>query len=177
MLEVCITPNKIDQFTTLLHQFQFTFYDESYRLYHDKVGLISVVPSHKSFYFHFFDQEKMEHFQEIHTLLAEIIQLSEATYDDHKAFLGYLEDGSKTYILTNWHKWLDYLNEAKHISMQGQLVKLFSQEYKLLSEGLLLSFENNNTPFTVTACTLITANGEQFFQGDSLIIEATGQFF
>ncbi|TLS37832.1 hypothetical protein [Pseudalkalibacillus caeni] len=120
----------------------------------------------------------MESYEKVHTILKELQAETGAEIDDSEALLGYLSNGEKACILTNWDKWTVFLNEARHNSMKGQKVKVYNGN-ELFHEGILVDYEregNSSDSFIVKSCTLITVFGEKKFNGQELKIEATGEF-
>lgn len=177
MLYVTITTKDAEQMTSTLHALDFTYYDGSYRLSNKRYGDIDVHHSADKYTFSFPDSEGFLKYLAIHQLLVQILQEVEGTFDDTAAFMGYLENGEPSYILTNWQAWVDFLQGAKHVSMTGMRVKVFNDKYIPLEEGVLLEYSVTNNPFNVTSCTLLTEQGEKKLNGEHYIIEATSQFF
>lgn len=110
----------------------------------------------------------------IHHALVELIDNLHATYDDSHCSLGYLEDGSQTFIVTNWAAWERFLTTAKLKSLEGKKVSVQDENENVLLEGLLVDYETEpfNESFTIISCSVITLFGERKTSGSNLKIEA-----
>ncbi|AST90385.1 hypothetical protein ACWE42_22830 [Sutcliffiella cohnii] len=110
----------------------------------------------------------------IHHALIDLIDNLHATYDDSHCCLGYLEDGSQTFIVTNWAAWEKFLTTAKLKSLEGKKVSVQDENENVLLEGLLVDYETDpfNDIFTIISCSVITLFGERKTTGSNLKIEA-----
>lgn len=160
----------------VLHAHDFIYFDGLYRNQDTNLGDIFIKPTDDRLIVRFSDHENFPRYKMIHQMLVQLIVELEATYDDSNAFMGYLKDGSSSHILTNWQAWADFILGAKHTSMINQKVKVFTENYQPLTEGLLVDFTSTDEPFRITSCTLITQEGEQLIEQDGLVLEATGEF-
>ncbi|QOR65046.1 hypothetical protein IM538_14495 [Cytobacillus suaedae] len=114
----------------------------------------------------------------LHHLILSINAKINGEIDDSKSLLGYLENGEPAYIITNWDNWTMFLNKAKHVSMEGQKVKVYNEVGLEVASGLLVGYDSdqtNNEKFIITSCTLVTLFGEKTYTGKQLIIEPTGE--
>ena len=110
----------------------------------------------------------------IHQSLVIIIEQLDATFDDSKCSLGYLQDGSEARIITNWIHWEKFLTAAKLKSLEGKKVAIFGENEELLLEGLLVDYETDPLKeiFTIISASVITLFGERNTTGANLKIEA-----
>lgn len=114
----------------------------------------------------------------LHHLILSVNATIDGKIDDSKSLLGYLENGEPAYIITNWDNWTAFLNRAKHVSMEGQKVKVLNEVGLEVGSGLLVGYESDQTnqdQFIITSCTLVTLFGERTYTGKQLIIEPTGE--
>jgi uncharacterized ubiquitin-like protein YukD len=119
-----------------------------------------------------------EQYKSIHKLIKTIAEAIAASVDDHLALMGYLGDGSEAFIFNGWSNWLIFLEDAKHVSMEGQKVQVFNKDV-LLGEGILMDIQKDKTvteDFRIIECSIITKSGERTLQGDHLQIIPTGEF-
>lgn len=114
----------------------------------------------------------------LHHLILSINASINGEIDDSKSLLGYLENGEPAYIITNWDSWTTFLNKAKHVSMEGQKVKVYNEVGLEVGSGLLVGYDSDRTnqkQFIITSCTLVTLFGERTYTGKQLTIEPTGE--
>lgn len=119
-----------------------------------------------------------DQYKEIHAIINKLATELHAIIDDHQAFMGYLKDGEKAFLIHNWNEWMYLLEKAKHTSMEGQKVQVY-QNQLLIGEGILLnSTYNKSIPneFQIIECSIISKDGEKVFSGNGLRIVATGEF-
>ncbi|MFN7251790.1 MAG: hypothetical protein ACK4M9_13465 [Anaerobacillus sp.] len=119
-----------------------------------------------------------DQYKSLHKVIKTIAENISASVDDHLALMGYLGDGSEAFIFNGWSHWMIFLEDAKHVSMEGQKVQVFNNDV-LLGEGILMAFQKDKTvkeDFRIIECLLITKNGERTLLGDHLKIIATGEF-
>lgn len=119
-----------------------------------------------------------DQYKSLHKLIKTIAEATAASVDDHLALMGYLGDGSEAFIFNGWSKWMIFLEDAKHVSMEGQKVQVFNKDI-LLGEGILMAVQKDKTvteDFRIIECSIITKIGEKTLQGDHLQIVATGEF-
>ncbi len=114
----------------------------------------------------------------LHHLILSVNTSIDGKLDDSKSLLGYLENGEPAYIIMNWANWTVFLNKAKHVSMEGQKVKVYNEIGLEVASGLLVGYETDQTnqeQFIITSCTLVTLFGEKTYTGKQLVIEPTGE--
>ncbi|MCT8140420.1 hypothetical protein H1D32_23610 [Anaerobacillus sp. CMMVII] len=132
----------------------------------------------KKLHLTFSKELSFEQYKHLHKMIKSIAENIHATVDDHLALMGYLEDGNEAYIYHGWNKWMQFLEGAKHVSMEGQKVQVFN-ETQLLAEGILLELEKDEDTideFKIIKCTIITKTGEKTLTGEHLRIIPTGEF-
>ncbi|WP_209125235.1 hypothetical protein [Alkalihalobacillus sp. BA299] len=114
----------------------------------------------------------------IHQLIEQLLDHCEGpSINDSSAFIGYLPDGGKAYIYDRYKEWREFILKAKHRSMEGQKVEVFSGIEKL-ADGILIDYElENDKPFLLKNVTLLTRFGEKVLTASDLSITATGEFF
>jgi hypothetical protein len=120
----------------------------------------------------------LKEYELLHHLFLSINTTIDGKIDDSKSLLGYLEQGEPAYIITNWDSWTMFLNQAKHVSMEGQKVKVYNEVGLEVGSGLLVGYESDTTnekQFIITSCTLVTLFGERTYTGKQLTIEPTGE--
>ncbi len=119
-----------------------------------------------------------EQYKHIHKIIRLIAEKLVAIIDDHLALMGYLEDGKEAYIYHGWNQWVQFLEGAKHVSMEGQKVQVYDDQL-LIAEGILIDAVKNeasNDDFKIIQCTVITKDGEKALMGEDLKIIPTGEF-
>ncbi|MFV8829878.1 hypothetical protein [Alkalihalobacterium sp. APHAB7] len=116
--------------------------------------------------------------EKIHELIEQLLLHSaESTLDDTQAFIGYLPDGSQAFISHRFKEWREFILKAKHRSMEGQKVEIFSENEKL-ADGILVDYElADGQTFEIKSITLLTRFGEKVFSQSKMSIAATGEFF
>lgn len=118
-------------------------------------------------------------YEQVHNLITTISQEIKGVIDDSNSLLGYLENGEPAYIVKNWNSWTIFLNRAKHISMEGQKVRILNEDGNEIATGLLVGYEvdpSSEAQFSISSCTLVTTFGERTFSGSQLSIEPTGEW-
>ncbi|MCD8510191.1 MAG: hypothetical protein LRY73_10185 [Bacillus sp. (in: Bacteria)] len=76
----------------------------------------------------------------------------------------------KVFIYQRFSHWSEYINEAKHKSLEGQKVAIHHGE-EVLGEGMLLSYKKVTDPASNSlfiTCEIVTKEGEQSFFGENL---------
>ncbi|WP_335869837.1 hypothetical protein [Bacillus sp. 2205SS5-2] len=124
----------------------------------------------------FSPQLNLEQYARIHQVLSNLIEDLSAVYDDTNSLLGYLKNGEGAYILTNWHKWIDFLQQAKLKTLEGKKVRILDENQLELATGLFVGYQKNENSAVISKCTVITLFGERTFKGTSLTIEATNEW-
>ncbi|WP_047151161.1 hypothetical protein [Aneurinibacillus tyrosinisolvens] len=94
--------------------------------------------------------------------------------------IGYLEDGTKASLFSNWEEWLTFLYGARYKAIEGNYVRVYDPQYNLLEDGILESYHTGNDSdgiSRIVSCSLRIEEqirelaAERFF-----IVEATGEF-
>ncbi|RBW68361.1 hypothetical protein [Bacillus taeanensis] len=183
MLSVTLTYEEVLDVETILLETNLVKSTKAYVL-KTKEGsvLLEAIPKsdEQCVSFSFSGNLTMAQYQTIHDTITAISDQLHAVIDDQEAFMGYLENYEKAYLITNWEKWVYFLNGAKHTSMEGQKVRIYNEQNFQIAEGILVHYEKDEAKkdtFTVTSCSLITTFGERTFTGGNLRIEATGEFY
>ena len=111
----------------------------------------------------------MEDCVKINGVINTLSKTIDGDVDDSKAHLGYDKNSNKIYIFNGFHNWAEFIDEAKHKSMEGQKVAI-KHGGNTLGEGIMLTFNKSSSDNNskITNCTLITKSGEQSFYGDDL---------
>ena len=113
----------------------------------------------------------------IHRFLVMLAEKINGRVFDKGSMLGYLQDGTPAYIVTNWDEWSRFLHEKKLHSSQGEYVHVYA-DGELLDSGILLDYEmsKEGEAFAITSCTLLTSEGEATLHGEALVLEAEQRF-
>lgn len=164
-----------------LRALDFKYNEGIYVLKNDKKGLFASItnkPKMKQLSLEFSGELSFEQYKELHLIVSTIATKIQADVNDEAAFMGYLDDGSEVFIYNNWGNWLQFIEGAKHVSMEGQKVQLFNGK-ELLEEGILIEAvkdKSSQNEFRLLKCTIITKNGEKTIRGDNLKVVVTGEF-
>lgn len=120
-----------------------------------------------------------DHYKQIHKIIKIITEKIEVIgVDDSLASMGYLENGEEAFIYHGWSSWVQFLESAKHVSMEGQKVQVYNEQL-LVAEGILIEANKDevaNEDFRIVQCTVITKQGEKSIMGENLRIIPTGEF-
>ncbi|MCE7794890.1 hypothetical protein K8O68_21100 [Salipaludibacillus sp. CUR1] len=119
------------------------------------------------------DEISFDGCKELYALIAHLSEHLQAEVDDKEAMLGYDSEGRPAYLYHGFTAWREFINKAKHRSMEGFTVEVFDGK-KLLGRGILIQSDvssrtkqgQKQTPF----CTIISSEGEETFLGDHLNI-------
>ncbi|MDG5789159.1 hypothetical protein QA612_17005 [Evansella sp. AB-P1] len=115
------------------------------------------------------DNVTMDDCEAVNKVIQNLSKYLDGDIDDSKGQLGYDENGDKVFIYHGFDQWKDYIENAKHHSLEGQHVNVFHGD-ELLGRGILLTYNQERTHKQTTTCTLLTTTGEQYFVGDNLKI-------
>ncbi|WP_243292496.1 hypothetical protein [Bacillus sp. FJAT-47783] len=118
----------------------------------------------------------LEEYTTIHHLLKEILQDGKLNFDDSNSLLGYLKNGEGAYILTNWYKWYEFLQDAKLKSLEGKKVRVLDEKERELASGLFVEYKKDNASHKIIQCSVITLLGERTYSGNALKIEPTNEW-
>ncbi|WP_096199002.1 hypothetical protein [Bacillus sp. FJAT-45350] len=126
----------------------------------------------------FSNELEFEQLEQINLVIQQIgAHCKNGLIDDSKAFVGYLDDGESAYIIKRFGEWRRFILEAKHKSMEGQKVAVYDNQNEL-GTGLLLGYSlKEGIDFNVHKVTLLTASGEQTYDGTHLTVKTTGEYF
>ncbi|MBU9721808.1 MULTISPECIES: hypothetical protein [Bacillaceae] len=121
-----------------------------------------------------FPQEvAMEDCQNIYNIISHIADHTEGSVHDSNAHIGYDEAGNKVFIYHGFSVWTDFIDKAKHKSLEGQKVAVYYGD-DIIGEGILLTYKrkqvSSNKKEDVLSCTLVTTEGEQTFHGENMEI-------
>ncbi|GAA3320196.1 hypothetical protein GCM10020331_030200 [Ectobacillus funiculus] len=114
----------------------------------------------------------------IHRFLIILAEKINGRIFDKGSMLGYLQDGTPAYIVTNWDEWSRFFYMRKKLhSSQGEYVHVYANS-ELLESGILLEYEmsKEGEAFAITSCTLLTSEGETTLHGEALVLEAEQRF-
>ncbi|MEI5908246.1 hypothetical protein WAK64_14400 [Bacillus spongiae] len=179
MLSVVIDLSNLEFVEELLRAYKFTKQKETYVLKKKNNIFINATINHSSCKLktEFSPHLTLEQYEEIHDIHVHLIkELNTTKYDDRNSLLGYLQNGEKAYIITNWEKWYSFLQEAKYKSLEGKKVMIQDESKQELASGLFLSYDSDPNTAKITRCTVITLFGERTFKGDGLTIEPTNEW-
>jgi hypothetical protein len=118
----------------------------------------------------------LEEYTEIHQVIVTLAEKLNAEVDDQKALLGYLKNSEGAYILTNWQKWYEFLQEAKFITLKGKKIRVLDENQIEKSSGLFVNYKLDEQTRNICECTLITLFGEKQITGSDLTIEPTNEW-
>ncbi|UCZ51976.1 hypothetical protein LGQ02_14095 [Bacillus shivajii] len=115
------------------------------------------------------NEVSFEECQKANTIIRFIADNVQGEIDDERAQLGYDEEGKPVYIYHRFEHWVEFIDEAKHRSLEGQKVAVLHGK-EILGEGLLLTFKKeqpiDDSSQPVISCTLLTTDGEESFYGE-----------
>ncbi|OIJ10461.1 hypothetical protein BKP37_18155 [Anaerobacillus alkalilacustris] len=181
MLEVILTYKGFQPIFETLRGLQFKYNEGVYVLDEQTTNYTATIindTSNDQLKLQFSKELSFEQYKHLHKIIKIIVESIQAKVDDHQALMGYLDNGNEAYIYHGWSAWVQFLEGAKHVSMEGQKVQVYENQL-LLGEGILVEStkaESTNDDFYITECKLITHNGEQTFTGEQLKIIAIGEF-
>jgi hypothetical protein len=118
----------------------------------------------------------LEEYTEIHQVIVTLAEKLNAEVDDQKALLGYLKNSEGAYILTNWQKWYEFLQEAKFITLKGKKIRVLDENQIEKSSGLFVHYKLDEQTRNICECTLITLFGEKQITGSDLTIDPTNEW-
>jgi hypothetical protein len=118
----------------------------------------------------------LEEYTQIHQVIVTLAEKLNAEVDDQKALLGYLKNSEGAYILTNWQKWYEFLQEAKFITLKGKKIRVLDENEQEKSSGLFVHYKLDEQTRNICECTLITLFGEKKITGNDLTIEPTNEW-
>ncbi|MDQ0255425.1 hypothetical protein J2S74_002807 [Evansella vedderi] len=181
MLTTEVIYKKDGMLNTLLQSFGFHLNNGEYSLalpttkrklklipYQDKKTLKLTFPENVS----------MKDCQIIYEIIYTLSEELQGNVKDENALLGYDNAGQKVFIYHGFPNWSDYINEAKHKSLEGQMVSVSHGE-EILGEGMLLTYDkkedtSNGTIFI--SCDILTKSGEQSFFGENIEVTPITQW-
>ena len=143
----------------------------------DKLVTIEVREETKEVSVSFSEKLSYAQYALIHRFLVILAEKINGRIFDKGSMLGYLQDGTPAYIVTNWDDWSRFLHEKKLHSSQGEYVHVYANS-ELLESGILLEYEmsKEGEAFAITSCTLLTSEGETTLHGEALVLEAEQRF-
>lgn len=121
----------------------------------------------------------LDEYRQIHEAISFVAEHGDVSVDDQGSQLGYLQNGEEAYILTNWNEWVLFLEKARHKSMEGQKVRVLTDNGFELGNGILSEYTLNDSlekGFEIEKCILITTIGERTFRGPNIKLEPTGEW-
>ncbi|WP_142383515.1 hypothetical protein [Bacillus sp. T33-2] len=148
----------------------------SYIAMHQGKTLAELQPGMNEVVFQISQHLSLEEFQVLHDGIVSISEATGAEIDETKCQLGYLQNGDKAYLISNWDDWKQFLVSAKLKTLEGQNVIVKKENGEQLGAGLLAEFTTAVNPFRITSCTLITLFGDKKIEGTQLTVEPAGQF-
>ncbi|MBU9713252.1 hypothetical protein [Evansella tamaricis] len=175
MLSVIIKYTGEKMFFSYISTLGFSYDQNSYRLALSKRAGGPVVLTHqpelKKLILQFPKEVTMEDCKTINEIITSITNEIKGDVDDQGAHIGYDKHGKEIYIYHGFYKWSDFINKAKHRSLEGHKVSVLHGENEL-GEGILLTYErrkiSNDQRGDIVSCTLITKEGEQSFYGEAI---------
>lgn len=179
MLQVTLSYGEEQPIFEILRNLQFSYDQGVYVLKDvDFTATISHDTSNKTLILLFSKELSFEQYKLLHIIIATLHKNIDGLVDDQSAFMGYLENGKEAYIYHCWSEWVVYLEVAKHVSMEGQKVKVYDDQLQI-AEGILVSAVTDTTVkknFQILQCSIITKSGEMMLTGEHLKIIPTGEF-
>ncbi|UTR11139.1 hypothetical protein MM300_02065 [Evansella sp. LMS18] len=128
-------------------------------------------PADKEINLTFPEEVTMEDCIEINRIIEAIAGEIDGKVDDSEAHLGYDKDGNKKFIYHGFNSWAEFIDDARHKTLEGQKVAVKHGD-EIMGEGILLTLDRarEGDKVKVISCTLVTTSGEQSFYGDDLQI-------
>lgn len=179
MLQVIFSYKNEQPIYETMRSLQYKFNEDAYIFNgFNYTGKIIHDASNKKLTMTFSKELSFEQYKHIHKTIKAIKEAIIGQIDDSLAFMGYLKDGEEAFIYHNWDQWLQLLEGAKHVSMEGQKVEVYENS-EIKGKGILISTkidEEKKDDFTIVSCKIITKSGEKTLTGKQLRIVATGEF-